>query len=157
VRSIVVSIGHKAPAWVHTAAEDYARRLPRDWEISWRALRAEPRHAAASAGVCMEREAQRIDAALRAQPCHRVALDTRGCAIDSLTFARQCGVWHDQGVVPAFVIGGADGLHPRIREEAALVLQLSHFTLPHDMVRVVLAEQIFRAWSILHQHPYHRD
>ncbi len=85
-----------------------------------------------------------------------VALDERGSRLNSLQFAAQCGKWHEQGEQPAFVIGGADGLHPRIRDQAKLNLQLSSFTLPHGLVRVVIAEQLFRAWSILQQHPYHR-
>jgi len=156
LRSIVVSVGHKAPPWIQAATDDYARRLPRDWEIQWRTLRAEARLASLSIETCVEREALRIDQALKAQPCHRVALDERGCLIDSLDFARQCGKWHDAGVVPAFVIGGADGLHPRVCKEADLVMRVSQFTLPHDMVRVILAEQLFRAWTILQKHPYHR-
>jgi len=157
VRSIVLSVGHKPPEWAQEASEEYARRMPRDWSIDFRCLRAEARLAAQNIEVCIEREARRIEAALRAQPCRRVALDERGCVLGSLEFAQQCGKWHEEGSVPAFVIGGADGLHPRIRDQADLVLRLSQFTLPHDLARVILAEQLFRAWSILHQHPYHRS
>jgi len=104
----------------------------------------------------MQREAHRIETSLQSGSFFLVALDERGSRLNSVEFAAQCQQWHEQGEVPAFVIGGADGLHPSIRTQAKLILQLSSLTLPHGLVRVLIAEQLFRAWSILQQHPYHR-
>jgi len=156
MRSLVVTLGHKPAAWIDEACSQYASRLPKDWQIQWRELRAEPRSQHASPEHCMLREAQRIETCLQSGPYLMVALDERGRRLSSLEFASQCKQWHEEGEEPAFVIGGADGLHPSIRDRAKLVLQLSSMTLPHALVRVVIAEQLFRAWSILHQHPYHR-
>jgi 23S rRNA (pseudouridine1915-N3)-methyltransferase len=156
MRSLVLTLGHKPATWIDEACKQYSSRLPKDWEIQWRELRAEPRSASNPASQCILREAQRIEASLQPGSFLMVALDERGSRLNSLEFAAQCGKWHEQGEQPAFVIGGADGLHPSIRDRAKLVLQLSSFTLPHGLVRVVIAEQLFRAWSILQQHPYHR-
>jgi len=151
-----MTIGHKPAAWIDEACSQYALRLPKDWQIHWRELRAEPRTQHGSAEQCMLREAQRIETSLQAGHYLLVALDERGRRFNSLEFAAQCQQWHEQGDEPAFVIGGADGLHPSIRERAKLVLQVSNMTLPHGLVKVVIAEQLFRAWSIVQQHPYHR-
>ena len=156
MRSLVLSLGHRPAAWIDEACKQYSSRLPKDWEIQWRELRAEPRSPSSPACQYMLREAQRIETSLQSGSFVMVALDERGSRLNSLQFAAQCGKWREQGEQPAFVIGGADGLHPRIRDQAKLNLQLSSFTLPHGLVRVVIAEQLFRAWSILQQHPYHR-
>jgi 23S rRNA (pseudouridine1915-N3)-methyltransferase len=86
----------------------------------------------------------------------RVALDERGRALATAPLAAQLGRWRDEGREVAFLIGGPDGLDPAVRQEADLVLALSALTLPHALARVVLAEQLYRAFSILHNHPYHR-
>lgn len=156
MRSLVLSVSHKHPSWIEQACTHYASRLPKDWQIQWRELRAEPRANHASAEQCKEREAQRIQASLQASPALLVALDERGSKLTSSEFAAQCQRWHEQGDEPAFVIGSADGLHASIRDQAKLILQLSAMTLPHGLVKVLIAEQLFRAWSILQQHPYHR-
>ena len=86
-----------------------------------------------------------------------VALDERGKALDSPAFADQLGRWRDDGrATVAFLIGGADGHSPVVRERADLLLALGKLTWPHMLVRPMLVEQLYRAWSILHNHPYHR-
>ncbi|NCV33528.1 MAG: hypothetical protein EBW05_11540 [Betaproteobacteria bacterium] len=110
MRSLVLSVGHKPPSWIEQACTHYASRLPKDWQIQWRELRAEPRANHASAEQCKEREAQRIQASLQASPALLVALDERGSKLTSSEFAAQCQRWHEQGDEPAFVIGSADGL-----------------------------------------------
>jgi len=156
MRSLVLTVGHKPASWIEEACKAYSSRLPKDWQIQWRELRAEPRSHSSLTEQCMQREAHRIETSLQSGSFFLVALDERGSRLNSVEFAAQCQKWHEQGEVPAFVIGGADGLHPNIRTQAKLILQLSSLTLPHGLVRVIIAEQLFRAWSILQQHPYHR-
>lgn len=103
----------------------------------------------------MEREAQRIEAALPAG-ARLVALDERGQRLTTAALAQQMQQWRHDGRDVAFVVGGADGLAPRIKQRADSLLRLSDLTLPHGLVRVLLAEQLYRAHSLLSGHPYHR-
>jgi 23S rRNA (pseudouridine1915-N3)-methyltransferase len=86
-----------------------------------------------------------------------VALDERGRDLTTAAFAAQLGRWRDEGIAPAFAIGGADGFSDDFRRSAGLLLRLSSLTLPHALARVLLVEQLYRAWSILARHPYHRE
>ncbi|HLT26891.1 MAG TPA: 23S rRNA (pseudouridine(1915)-N(3))-methyltransferase RlmH [Zeimonas sp.] len=155
MRVRVVAVGSRMPAWVASAVDDYARRIPPEWRIEWREVRAEARGASGDAGVWMQREATRIRAALP-DGAHRVALDEHGADDDSLAFAQRVGRWQRQARAVAIVIGGPDGLDPALLAACDERLRLSSLTLPHALVRVVLAEQLFRAWAILNGHPYHR-
>jgi 23S rRNA (pseudouridine1915-N3)-methyltransferase len=151
----VVAVGTRMPAWVGAAVDDYARRLPPDWLLEWREVRAEQRGASGHAQGWMQREAQRIRAALPAG-ARRVVLDEHGRDVDTRELARRVAGWRDDARPVAIVIGGPDGLDAAFAREADETLRLSSLTLPHPLVRVVLAEQLFRAWSILAGHPYHR-
>ncbi len=137
--------------------EDYARRLSRGALLGPLALKeveARGKHTAAELKV---REGELLLAALP-QDARIVALDERGRDLDSAGFAAQLGAWRDQGVrETAFVIGGADGLSEAVRGAADLVLSFGRLTWPHRLVRPLLAEQIFRAETILSGHPYHRE
>ncbi len=144
------------PAWVNEAVNDYSGRLPPEYQIEWREVRAEPRGASASAAVWLQREGERIRAALP-PAAWRVILDERGRDMDTRQLAQRLSGWRERGVPVAIVIGGPDGIDATIRQEADESLRLSSLTLPHPLVRVLLAEQLFRAWSILSGHPYHRD
>ncbi len=149
----IVALGTRMPAWVDAGVDEYVRRMPRDWTVEVVELKAVPRGGRGVADI-LALEAERIFAAVgRAR---LVALDERGAAWSSDAFARKLGAWHDHAEDVAFVIGSADGLAPVVRERAAAVLQLSPFTLPHGLVRVLLAEQLYRAWSLCSGHPYHR-
>jgi len=152
----IVAVGTKMPAWVGAAVDDYTRRLPGDWRIDWREVRAEPRGASGHAGAWMQREATRIRAALP-DDARRVVLDERGRDLDTRQFAQRVAAWRDEARSVAIVIGGPDGLDPELARGAQETLRLSSLTLPHPLVRVLLAEQLFRAWSILAGHPYHRE
>lgn len=154
MRILIIAIGMKMPAWVDTAVQDYVRRIPAGWRIDWRELRAENRTAGA-AGVCRQREAARIRAVIPVA-ARLVALDEHGTDEDSPAFAQRLRRWQDDARETAIVIGGPDGLDHELLEAADEKLRLSSLTLPHALVRVVLAEQLFRAWSILNGHPYHR-
>jgi len=151
----VVALGHRMPAWIVAGWDDYARRLPRDFALSLVELKPEPRDRGKSIAQLLAAEAERIDAACRG--AHIVALDERGRSWTTRAFADHLGQWRDEGRDVAFVIGSADGLDPRIRRAASAVVALSALTLPHGLVRVLLAEQVYRAASLLAGHPYHRD
>ena len=151
----IVAIGQRQPRWADEAVADLLKRFPADFPISLRELKPEPRD-----GRPPERlraaESERLRAALPAG-CLTVALDERGRDLTSAAFAEQLGRWRDHGEAPAFVIGGPDGLTDEFRRGAQLLLRLSSMTLPHALARLLLAEQLYRAWSILSRHPYHRS
>ncbi len=155
MRLRIVAVGTRMPAWVQAAVDDYGRRLPADWRIEWREIRAEARGESGRADTWMQREAERIRAALP-DGARLVALDEHGADDDSIAFARRVQGWERDGRPVAILIGGPDGLDAALLRSAAERLRLSSLTLPHALVRVVLAEQLFRAWSILNRHPYHR-
>ena len=152
----VVAVGTKMPAWVGAAVDDYSRRMPPDWRLEWREVRAEPRGASGHAQAWMQREAERIRAALPAG-ARLVVLDERGRDLDTHALAQRVAGWREDARPVAIVIGGPDGVDSALTRAADETLRLSSLTLPHPLVRVLLAEQLFRAWSILAGHPYHRD
>lgn len=151
----VVTVGVRAPDWVNRAVRDYSERLPADFGLEWKEVRPEPRTANAGADTWMQREAHRIRASLP-ERAWIVALDERGRDLDTPKFAQRLEHWRRDGRPVAILIGGADGLAPDLKAEAGELMRLSSLTLPHMLVRVVLAEQLFRAWSLLNNHPYHR-
>ena len=143
------------PAWVDTAFSEYAKRMPRHLPMELMEIRPEPRAGGKPAAALCLAEAARIAQALPAGAM-KVALDERGREFSSDAFAKWFERMTGQGRDIAFLIGGADGLAPDIRKSADLTLRLSAFTLPHALARVVLAEQLYRAVSIMQNHPYHR-
>lgn len=156
MRFLVASVGHRAPDWVAAGFAEYARRMPREARIELIEIKPEPRSGGKNAEQIREAEAQRILAALPAD-CLRIALDERGAAWTTRQLADHMARWMQEGRDAAFLIGGADGLHDSVKRSAHLTLALSALTLPHAMVRVLLAEQLYRAHSLLHNHPYHRE
>jgi len=150
----VIAIGQRQPRWADEAIADFLKRFPADFSVSVRELKPEPRDGRSPERI-RAAEGQRLRAALPAG-CVTVALDERGRELTSDAFAGQLGRWRDAGESPAFVVGGPDGLTDEFRRDARLVLRLSSMTLPHALARVLLVEQIYRAWSILNRHPYHR-
>lgn len=150
----VVAVGIKQPAWADSAIADYLSRFPKDWQVTVKAVKPELR-AGQSKEKIMQIEAERIRAAI---PEHAViiAMDERGRDFTTVDFSKKIASWRDSGDSLAFVIGGADGLDSQLKKEASMMLRLSSMTLPHAMARVMLVEQIYRAFSILTNHPYHR-
>ena len=143
------------PAWVETAYTDYARRLPRDYALELVELKPADRGSGRPVDQLLAAEAERIEAACAD---HRVvACDERGRAWTTRELAEKLSGWHDHDERVAFVIGSADGLDPRVKKRADVLLSLSALTLPHALVRVVLAEQLYRAVSLVNGHPYHRE
>lgn len=150
----VVAVGHRMPAWVDAAFAEYAGRMPRESRIELVALKPAPRGGPVARVLEMERE--RILAALPAG-CVRVALDERGTLINTRELARRIARWRESGRDVAFIVGGADGLDAGVKQSADWLWSLSPLTLPHGLARVALAEQLYRAHSIMHNHPYHRE
>ncbi len=156
MKLIIVSVGHKMPDWITAGFKEYAKRMPREAKIELLEIKPEPRTTGKTTAQIMETEAQRILAALP-DDCFRIALDERGAQFTTRQLAEQMRGWMRDGRDVAFIIGGADGLHDSVKQAAQGLLALSAFTLPHALVRVLLAEQLYRAHSLLHNHPYHRE
>ncbi len=156
MRLIVIAVGERMPGWVDQAVDDYARRMPRALRIEFKAIRPARRAEGGSVESLLRDEATRIDAAIPGGAII-VASDERGKALSSMALARQLDLWMHGGQDIALLIGGPDGLDPALKRRAQLTLQLSSFTLPHGLARVVLIEQLYRAAMILANHPYHRE
>ncbi len=155
VKLQIITVGHKPPDWISNGFHDYARRMPRELPIMLTEVRP-ALHSGNSADRARQTEAERILAAVPSGGV-KVALDERGKAISTAQLASQIEDWMSQGRDVCFLIGGADGLDDAVKSKADLVLSLSNMTLPHALVRVVLAEQLYRAMSIIRNHPYHRQ
>lgn len=151
----IVAVGQRQPAWADQAVADYLQRLPADFAVSLREVRAEARNTGQTAERMLAAEAERLRAAVPAGSV-LVVLDERGKDWTSVQLAQALRQWRDAAETVAFVIGGPDGLAPELKRSARLQLRLSSLTLPHALARVLLAEQLYRAWSLLAGHPYHR-
>jgi 23S rRNA (pseudouridine1915-N3)-methyltransferase len=155
VRLVVAAIGQRQPAWADAAWDDFAKRFPADCRLELKALKAEPR-AGKAAPQCMAAEAQRLEAALP-KGVRRVILDERGSRLTTAQLAERLQFWRGDGRDVALLIGGPDGLDPALKASADETLRLSDLTLPHAFARVLLAEALYRAWSLMQGHPYHRE
>ena len=156
MKILILAIGQKQPTWTTAAVNDYLVRFPAEFKVELRELKAEARTGRPDeAERCRAAESDRLRAALPAGS-QLVALDERGKDWSTQQLADQLERWRDAAENVAFAIGGPDGLDDRFKREARLQLRLSSLTLPHALARVILAEQLYRAWSILARHPYHR-
>lgn len=155
MRIRLIAVGTRMPAWVDDAFEDYARRLPRHCALSLVEIPARARTKGADTSRAVTREGERM---LAAVPDHAlaVALDEGGCGWTTRELAANLTDWMRGARDVALLVGGPDGLSEPCRSRARQCWSLSPLTLPHPLVRVVVAEQIYRAWSILEGHPYHR-
>jgi 23S rRNA (pseudouridine1915-N3)-methyltransferase len=152
----VIAVGTRMPGWVNEAFEEYAKRMPRGLRIELVEVRPEPRSGGKSTVQLLDAEAGRLSRAVP-RGASRVALDERGREFTTAELARWLAAQRQGGRDIAFLIGGADGLAAAAKSGAELPLRLSAMTLPHGLARVLLAEQLYRASSILHNHPYHRE
>ncbi|TMS57608.1 23S rRNA (pseudouridine(1915)-N(3))-methyltransferase RlmH [Imbroritus primus] len=152
---LIVAVGHKMPTWIEQGFDEYAKRMPPELRIVLKEIRPEQRSSSRTAATVMQLEAARIEAALPKQ-CRIIALDERGKDWSTMQLADALTGWQREGGDVALLIGGADGLDPALKQRADMLLRVSSLTLPHGMVRVLLAEQLYRAWSITRNHPYHR-
>jgi 23S rRNA (pseudouridine1915-N3)-methyltransferase len=155
MKLLVVAVGVRVPDWARTAWDDYAKRFPPELRVELKAVKTEPR-ASKTVDVLLAAERQRIDNAVP-KGTHIVALDERGTALTTAALAARLKAWQLHGGDVALVIGGPDGLSPEFKRAAHERIRLSDLTLPHAMVRVLLVEQLYRAWSINASHPYHRE
>lgn len=152
----LIAVGHKMPGWISVGFEDYARRMTPDLPLLLTEIKPGHRVAGEDGAKARQLEAEKILAALPAG-CVPVVLDERGTQATTRELAGWLHDWMAEGVSPAFIIGGADGLDDSVKARAVRRLGLSKLTLPHALARVMLAEQLYRAVCILKGHPYHRD
>jgi len=143
------------PGWVETACKEYIKRMPREMTVEIIEIKPDKRAAGKQSLQVQEAEAKRILEA--AGKDYLIALDERGASVTTLQLADRMKTWLTGGRDVALIIGGADGLHADLKARADWLWSLSALTLAHDMVRVLLAEQLYRAWSVINHHPYHRE
>ena len=155
MRLLIVAVGQRVPDWAQTAWDDYVKRFPFEIKVELKAVKTEPR-SSKSLETLHAAERARIEAALP-KGCRVVALDERGTSLTTKALADKLTAWQLSGDDVALVIGGPDGLDPAFRNAAHERIRLSDLTLPHAFVRVLLIEQLYRAWSINANHPYHRE
>ena len=151
----VVAFGQRMPAWVDAGWDEYARRMPQEFALELVVLKAEPRDRGRTTAQMLAAEALRIAAACR--DARVIALDERGQPWTTRMLAENLARWRDEARDIAFVIGSADGLAESVKRDAAAIVALSALTLPHGLVRVLVAEQLYRAASLISHHPYHRE
>lgn len=151
----IVAIGKGMAEWVATGFTEYAHRMPADYKIMLTEISAEKRLKNSDLNKIITTEESKIRAAIN-KGSFCIALDRTGQTLCTKTLANKLQTWHDNQQSICFIIGGPEGLSPAFLKEADAILSLSAMTLPHPLVRVVLAEQIYRGWSIIVNHPYHR-
>ena len=155
MKLIVAAVSQRPPEWVVAGWTEYAKRMPRELPLELLEIKPEPRTTGKTAEIMMALEAARIDAQLPAG-CRRIALDEHGDAPTTQQLAQRLTKWMAGGSDVAFIIGGPVGLDDRIKNSAQETMRLSSLTLPHALVRVILAEALYRASSVIKGHPYHR-
>ena len=155
MRLLIVAVGLRVPDWAQTAWDDYAKRFPHELRVELKAVKTEPR-GSKTLETLYAAERGRIEAAIP-RGTRIVALDERGTALTTLALAAKLKEWQLTGDDVALVIGGPDGLDPAFRQVAHERIRLSDLTLPHAFARVLLIEQLYRAWSVNANHPYHRE
>jgi 23S rRNA (pseudouridine1915-N3)-methyltransferase len=155
MKLMVVAVGHRQPAWAQTAYAEFEKRFPPEMRLELHAVKAETR-GHKTAQQLMDAEAARIQAALP-RGVRRVVLDERGSRLSTLQLADRMKEWMRDGRDVALLIGGPDGLDESLKSTADESIRLSELTLPHAFVRVLLAEALYRAWTVLVKHPYHRE
>ena len=151
----LLSVGHKMPAWVEAACIDFSKRMPRELQIEIIDIKPEKRAAGNSTDNIQQIESKRIIEVIGKD--YLVACDERGSEITTLQLADKLQNWQSLGRDVSIVIGGADGLHNSIKQQAGFLWGLSKLTLPHAFVRVLVCEQLYRAYSVNQRHPYHRE
>ncbi len=152
---IIAAVGHKMPAWIESGYAEYVKRMPPELKIVLKEIKPVERSGSKTAATAMALERERIEAALP-KSVRIIALDERGKDVTSVGLSQMLETWQQDGRDTAFLIGGADGLDPALKARAEGMIRISSLTLPHGMVRVMLTEQLYRAWTITQNHPYHR-
>ena len=155
MKLLLVAVGQRPPVWADTAYADFAKRFPPELRLELKAVKAEPRSGKTAAQL-MAAEGQRIEAALP-RGVRRVALDEHGDRLTTVQLSSRMTAWMRDGRDVALLVGGPDGLDATLKSSADETLRLSDLTLPHAFVRVLLAEALYRAWTVMTNHPYHRE
>lgn len=155
MKLVIVAVGQRMPDWAQTAYDDFAKRFPPDCRVEIKTVKTEPR-GSKTLETLYAAERARIEAAIP-KGARIVVLDERGSQLTTVALARQLKNWQLEGDDVALVIGGPDGLEPEFKAKAQMRIRLSDMTLPHAFARVLLIEQLYRAWSINANHPYHRE
>jgi 23S rRNA (pseudouridine1915-N3)-methyltransferase len=155
MKLLIVAVGQRVPDWAQVAWDDYAKRFPSELKVELKAVKTEPR-GSKTLETLYAAERERIEAAIP-KGCRIVALDERGTSLTTVALAQKLKHWQLEADDVALVIGGPDGLDPEFKRLAHERVRLSDLTLPHAMVRVLLIEQLYRAWSVNANHPYHRE
>jgi 23S rRNA (pseudouridine1915-N3)-methyltransferase len=155
VRLLIVAVGLRVPDWAQTAWDDYAKRFPHEIKVELKAVKTEPR-GSKTLDTLYAAERARMEAVIP-KGCRIVVLDERGSNLTTMALAGRLKDWQLSGGDVALVIGGPDGIDPAFKQAAHERIRLSDMTLPHAFARVLLIEQLYRAWSINANHPYHRE
>jgi 23S rRNA (pseudouridine1915-N3)-methyltransferase len=155
MKLVIVAVGQRVPDWAQTAWDDYAKRFPPELKIELKAVKTEPR-SSKTLDTLLAAERERIEAAIP-KGARVIALDERGTHLTTKALAERLKDWQLGGDDVALIIGGPDGLQPAFRQAAHERIRMSDLTLPHAMARVLLVEQLYRAWSVNAGHPYHRE
>ncbi len=155
MRITIVAVGQRQPAWADAAVKEYLSRLPGEFKVECKLVKAESRRGNVPIARLLGAEAGRIRSAVPSGTL-LIALDERGKDWTTQQLADQLLRWRDSADDVAFAIGGADGLDPGLKRDSRMLLRLSSMTLPHALANVMLAEQLYRASSMLAGHPYHR-
>lgn len=152
----LLAVGDRQPSWVDDAFQSYAERLPRDWRFRLDAVRTAKRAKREPARRAIDDECKRLMDKVSDEEA-LILLDERGRSLTSKALAKRLSAWQTDGRAMAFVIGGPDGVSDELKRRADFIWSLSDLTLPHGLARVLLVEQLYRAWSLLAGHPYHRS
>ena len=155
MKLFLVAVGQRQPAWTEAAYDDFAKRFPAEMRLELKAVKAEPRSSKTPEQL-MAAEASRLSAALP-KGVRRVVLDEHGTRLTTVQLSQRMKAWMGDGRDVAFIVGGPDGLDVALKQSADETLRLSDLTLPHAFVRVWLAEALYRAWTVMVNHPYHRE
>ena len=151
----IISVGHKMPDWVEVACSEYIKRMPRELVLEIVSIKPDKRGDGKNSEAVQEAEAKRI--LETAGKDFLIVSDERGQQITTLQLAEKLKFWQGLGKDVSLVIGGADGIHSSLKQRADWLWSLSQLTLPHAFVRVLLCEQLYRAYTVTQNHPYHRE
>lgn len=152
----LIALSHKIEPWAQQAVDQFQKRFPNDWKLTIKELKPEDRTSGKPVELILAKEAERIRAAIP-NGSLVVALDERGERLTSKALATQLLNWHNASESLCLLIGSADGLDAQLKQQCKAMWRISDLTLPHAMVRAMLVEALYRAWSILAGHPYHRE
>lgn len=155
MRISLIAVGARMPAWVNEGFADYAERLPREWHLALIQINSGKRRKNVDLARLLEEEGRRMLAAIPFNT-RVIALDQAGRQWSTAQLAQQLDDWLQDGRDVALLVGGPEGLDGACKSRAETLWSLSPLTFPHALVRVIVAEQLYRAWSLLHNHPYHR-